>query len=78
MGRHPARATAPPAKKGSEWVFSFLTWLAPLHRKTHSDPFFVQRSSRGAAAAGAGSSTAERAAAATACFSASPSGRPSS
>ena len=25
---------------GSEWVFPFLTRLAPSHRKTHSDPIF--------------------------------------
>ena len=27
-------------EKGSEWVFPFLTPLAPPSRKTHSDPFF--------------------------------------
>ena len=26
---------------GSEWVFPFLTRLAPPHRKTHSDPIFA-------------------------------------
>ena len=28
---------------GSEWVFPFLTRLAPPHRKTHSDPVFTLR-----------------------------------
>ena len=26
---------------GSEWVFPFLTQLAPPHRKTHYDPIFA-------------------------------------
>ena len=26
----------------SEWVFPFLTRLAPPHRKTHSDPIFAR------------------------------------
>ena len=30
-------------KMGSEWVFPFLTRLAPAHRKTHSDPIFPMR-----------------------------------
>ena len=31
------------SKMGSEWVFPFLTRLAPPHRKTHSDPIFAPR-----------------------------------